>query len=444
VSDYFDDNKDSPAEASTDNVVGGKAEIVNLAGRRWLVGMTWHTYEEVLPRSALAEEADIQQADWIARRAGNEVVQVGYCEAPTAAWPNKLFSLAALLADSHKVPWAGAFDLGDGRWWYIAVRDNYTIMPDGDVVGSYEDILRARQEHASIEDFNHVDGDRSNLEDLIQRSRGRRTAIEAVRGSQWSPLQKHAIAMGTCALLIAGVGYAYWRHVQTQRADEQRIANARKQIQSAIGTQPLAAPNLEADLRNAPDPVVWLDACQAAINSRPPWERGWQLTAKRCQGGQLTVRWIRRGIATIAYMPAGVMDKDGNGDTETIALRFAVPQGTIAALPITEARNRMILWGQLHDIKINFEGNPDAPAAQNTDALSKLPGQAPPPPPVKQYSIDFTVPAAPFALDFTGLVGLRINDVELMTGQSGVANPDPTPQQVVAGSWHIAGVLYGR
>lgn len=64
---------------------------------------------------------------------------------PVSGLAEQIYSLAALLADSHKVPWAGAFDLGDGLWWYIAVRDNYGLMPDGDVVGTFEDIQQARQ-----------------------------------------------------------------------------------------------------------------------------------------------------------------------------------------------------------------------------------------------------------------------------------------------------------
>lgn len=415
-----------------------KPAIISLNGRRWLLGMTWQTYEAQLDGDELLTEAESLNADWVAQRSGDEVVQTGYCEAVTDGWPKNLFSMAALLADSYKVPWAGAFDLGDGRWWYIAVRDNFTIMPDGDVVGTQEDIYRARQEHASIEDFNHVDGEREDLEKLIRNSKGRRTPIESVTSSRFSAKQTIA-AVVALLVVVAGIGgFFYWKHVESARLYQERIAQQRAALQKAHLPQQPQSPDLATLLRTQPDPKAWLAACQQAIYSVPPWEKGWQLAGHTCTGGQLSIVWRRRLSATIAYRPDGALDPDGNGITGTIPLQLDGAQGTVMALPILDARDRMVLWGQLHDIVVKIDGNPEAQAKAQQGALAKLPGQAPPPV-IKQYAISFVAPVAPFELDFTGLIGLRLTELKHVP-----ANKDPNSQQLREAAWQFTGVLYGR
>ncbi|MFA6231065.1 MAG: type 4b pilus protein PilO2 [Rhodanobacter sp.] len=437
MTEYFNQPEGLSGEPSSDK--SRKPAILALNGRRWLLGMTWQTYEAQLDRQELLEEAASLQADWVAQRSGDEVVQTGYCEAVTQGWPKKLYSLSALLADSYKVPWAGAFDLGDGSWWYIAVRDNYTIMPDGDVVGSREDIFRARQEHASIEDFNHVDGTRADLEKLIRNSQGRRTPIESVTSSRFHAKQILA-AIIALLVVVAGIGgYFYWQHQETARQNAERIAQQRAALQRAHLAQQPQSPDLATLLRTRPDPSVWLAACQRAIYGVPPWEKGWQLAGQQCTAeGQVKITWRRRLSATIAYRPSGALDPDGNGVKGSFPLVFDREEGTVMALPIEDARERLILWGQLHDIVINIHGDPNAQAKVQQNALSKLPGQKPPPI-IKQYSIDFVAPVAPFDLDFTGLTGFRLTELKHIP-----ANPDPDAKQVMDAAWQFTGVLYGR
>jgi hypothetical protein len=425
MSEYVDD-EGFLTEPSTRETSG--PAVVSLGGRTWLLGMRWHSYETVLERQELLEEAESLHADWVARRSGDEVVQVGYCEAATKAWPSNIFSLAALLADSHKVPWAGAFDLGSGLWWYIAVRDNYGMMPDGDVVGSYEDIVLARQEHASIEDFNHVDGTREDLEKLIARSGGRRTKIESLTGSRFSITQ--ILITGLVAFVAcAGTGaYLYLKHNRENADNATKIAHARAQLRSQ------AVPDLVKMLQASPDPQVWLDACRASVVYVPLWQRGWHLKGLHCEGPSLIVNWERRNSATIAYAPPGVASEDGNSKTETLPLPLpAGLQGTVAALPLAEARDRMIEWGQLHNIVITFtRSNTPVPPPST---IAKLAGQTPPAP-IQSLAVSFGVPAAPFALNFDGLLGLRLNALEPTAAANGAA--------VTGSSWQLTGVLYGR
>jgi len=50
--------------------------------------------------------------------------------------------------------------------------------------------------------------------------------------------------------------------------------------------------------------------------------------------------------------------------------------------------------------------------------------------------VNFDVLAAPFALNFDGLVGLRLKLLEPISSASG--------NEITGNSWHFSGVLYGR
>lgn len=430
--DEYEVGDGTPREAASRPPVG-RSETVSIAGRRWLVGMRWRSYEASPRLADLAEEADAMRADWIARRSGTEAIQVGFCPALHDRWPNGVFSLAALLADSHRVPWAGAFDLGNGLWWYIAVRDNYGMMPDGDVVGTYEEIQWARQEHASLEDFNHVNGSAVELEQLIVHATGvktRRTPIESLTAPRLSSQTKLTMTAVLLGALLAMGGYAYYRHVQeqTQLMLRQQQARAR-----ALKAQIDSMPNVGKVLRAQPDPAVWLEACHEAVYSQPLWLRGWQLVGEHCTAAQFVASWARGPEATIAYTPPGVVSVDGNSISQAIALPLATGvQGSDSAVHLQEARLRMILWGQQHNILITFSGGLTPPPPS---AIDRALGSTPPPP-VASLNVSFSVPAAPFALDFSGLPGLRLTDL--------VQSDTTTRTTDHVGDWKFSGVLYGR
>ncbi|VVE36865.1 type 4b pilus protein PilO2 [Pandoraea terrigena] len=426
---YIGDSYGASARAAPPSV--GRAEIVTIGRRRWLIGMRWRSYEVQPERAELAEEAATMGTDWIARRVGDEAIQVGFSPALSSGWPSKVYSLAALLADSHKVPWAGAFDLGDGLWWYIAVRDNYGMMPDGDVVGSYEDILRARQEHGSLEDFNHVNGTLGNLEELISRARAKRTGIESLTASRYSA---RVVLGGVAAIVCLGGVYLSYQHsanVKEQKRQAlvhaQVAANARKAAQDA-------APDSGKILRSSPNPAAWLDACRQAVYTQPPWHNGWQLVTFHCAGSRLLVGWKRGPGATIAYAPPdAVISEDGNGASQSVVLPLPPgPQGKDDAIALRDARAALILWSQEHGIAVSISAMPGSPPKERgAAALGKA---QPAPVPAIQFS--FSVPAAPFALDFSSVPGLRLSEMDLgdVAGKAGGR----------AAYWKISGVVYGR
>ncbi|WP_429322510.1 type 4b pilus protein PilO2 [Paraburkholderia sp. GAS448] len=409
---------------------------MTIGRRKWAIGMRWRSYEVLPERVEIVEEAATMQTDWIARRMGDEAIQVGFCPALSKGWPGKVYSLAALLADSHKVPWAGAFDLGDGLWWYIAVRDNYGMMPDGDVVGSYDDIQRARGEHASLEDFNHVNGTREELEGLIARATAKRTPLESLTASRYSA----RVVLGGVGVVVclagAFFGYQYYADLQEQKRQAlvraQIADNERKAAQAA-------APDAGKILRSLPDPTAWLDACRQSVDSEPPWRNGWQLVSFHCSGPQLMVGWKRGQGATIAYAPPGAaVSEDGNSAAQSVPLRLpAGAHGTDNARALRAARDALVLWAQEHQIAVTISPMPAAaPKQTGTAAMAATALGTNPPAPVPSIQFSFSVPAAPFALDLSNVPGLRLNEMDLddVTGKAGDTST----------AWKISGVVYGR
>lgn len=422
----------------------GRSEVVTISKRKWLVGMRWRSYESQAAMSdELAQDAENMRADWIARRSGTEAIQVGFAAALHDKWPSGVFSLAALLADSHKVPWAGAFDLGDGQWWYIAVRDNYAMMPDGDVVGTFTQIQASRQEHSSLEDFTHVNGTRADLERLIAHAESvktKRTAVESLTAPRLSAQTKLAIAGVVLSALAIGGGYLYFQHAQEQALIARRAQRAHE---VALKAQMDALPNVEKLLRAAPDPGVWLEACHTAVYGRPLWQNGWQLMGDHCTGTQLLTTWSRGPGATIAYMPPSCIPTiDGNACTQSIPLPLpAGASGSDNAVVLQDARMRLVLWGQQHNIVITFIASKIQVPQQPGPVDRALGANAPAP--VASVDVQFSVPAAPFALDFSGLPGLRLTELMKndLTAGGTVAGSASTGS---ANDWNFSGVLYGR
>jgi hypothetical protein len=410
-----------------------RSEIVSISGKKWLLGMRWRSYESAPDRADIESDAEVMDADWIARRVGEEAIQVGYCSAFGSGWPRGIYSLAALLADSHKVPWAGAFDLGNGLYWYISVRDNYQMMPDGDVVGTLEDIQTVRTEHASLEDFNHVEGTLEQLEELIDRAKAKKTALESLTSSRVSPPMMIAVACALAVLVGGYFGYSHYQNVQEQK----RQALMRQEImKNALAAQQAAAPDLQRILRSKPDSDVWLAACRSAVYRQPLWVNGWQLKGFNCSADSLTTTWKRGPEATIAYTPPGAV-ASADGDSATVRTPLPFPadvHGSDDAASLREAETHLILWAQQHAIRINLSATAVSPPPKTNMSKGEAALGLQPPTPIPQATVSFSVPAAPFALSFAEVPGFRFTEVSL----DDVTGADSSKL------WKISGVVYGR
>jgi hypothetical protein len=215
------------------------AVIASIDGRDWVLGMEWSSYTSVPKRAELIGEAGEDESGemetpWYSLRVTDEAIQAGFC-APVGdvVRPKKLASLAAMLADAEQQPWLGVFEIQPDLYWYIAVRDHYAILPGGDVVGTEEEIRRARAEHAGFGGWTFVEGDLAKLTELIGEVKAKRTPVHSLSVSRIDPVPT-AIAVAVAALLVVGIGFgqhAYKHHkLQLARLElQRRMAHAPKE-----------------------------------------------------------------------------------------------------------------------------------------------------------------------------------------------------------------------
>ncbi|RWA45651.1 hypothetical protein AU476_01045 [Cupriavidus sp. UYMSc13B] len=259
------------------------AGIIQIGKRRWVAGMTWASYEDTPNKVELREDAQRLNSTWAAVRIGEDCIQGGFCGAIEGEKVSKLYSLAAMLADSRKQPWLGIFKIGDGLWWYVAVRDGHAILPDGDVLGGEEETYAARERHSGYTDWNYVEGDLELLESLIKEVEDGPTRIKSLDGKAYLP----KILAGTTIALTAVAAGGWWMHNQhEQEAAKQRAAMARMREQMAqaklnenpvVSTPAITLPLPAAFLRSCGDAVTlpisqygWLIDSVAALWTRPP------------------------------------------------------------------------------------------------------------------------------------------------------------------------------
>lgn len=406
------------------------AVIASIDGRDWVLGMEWSSYTSVPKRAELIGEAGEDESGemetpWYSLRVTDEAIQAGFC-APVGdvVRPKKLASLAAMLADAEQQPWLGVFEIQPDLYWYIAVRDHYAILPGGDVVGTEEEIRRARAEHAGFGGWTFVEGDLAKLTELIGEVKAKRTPVHSLSVSRIDPVPT-AIAVAVAALLVVGIGFgqhAYKHHkLQLARLElQRRMAHAPKEY----------IPTASDFLAKSPAPSDWLDACHRALSGMTLSDKGWRVTATACDSNTLSVHWVRGPGATVEATPPGVVvDLAGENGTQSIALSRPGRMGQDNSVDVRTATLAMIAWGQRYDSKV-VVGSP-MPLSQKAPVGWQIP-------------VTIPMPVSPFepgnGLD--SIPGLRLTGLGPNAGQAG--SQSTSGDQGAHGAWALTGVLYAR
>lgn len=395
------------------------ARIVKIGKRQWLAGMYWNSFEAAPNKAELKETAQSLDADWVAIRVNESAVQVGFT-APIQGikHPANLYSLAAKLADSHEQPWLGIFQIDHNTWWYIAVRDGHAILPEGDIIGTKEEILAARDRHSGYTDWNYIEGDFDALSQLVSQIDAKATAVKSLTGFP-VPLRSMIITSIVSIALLGG-GYYWWTEQQKIEAQAKAQAIAKMRAQLAAGQPVTATPS---PLISTPNPNEWLRACNQIIATIPLSKFGWKLDTVSCNTSNVIANWTRNEGATVARKPDGVLNITGDKIEQTLPLEDLDTQGQDNAISLADAKLQYRAWAQAAGFSLlMLEAAPPAPllpgAAQET--LKKMMNE-----PAK---IDFKleVPVSPFALDLNAIPGLRMT--ELKSTET---------------AWKLEGVLYG-
>lgn len=375
-----------------------RTEIIRAAGRNWAIGLVWRSFSGRPSRAECRQDAQALGADWMMLNETIELTQVGFCTAIAGEKVGKIYAMSAAIAEEYRQPWSGIFQINDNLWWYIAVRDGQAILPDGDVAGDYETVLKARESHASHGDWTIHDG---TLEDLlpvleIAKKTHNQRALKAVKSP---PLWRALVPLAVVVIVAIG-GFWFYREYQhsLQMAQERRllaIRYARSQMQSMLAVTP------------APD--TWLAACAAHIKPLTLSRDGWIADRVTCINEAVIIVWERRAGASISTRPAGDLSKDGNQVVERQPLG-RLPPGRNK--PLRYLAEDEALYALLQPIGVQATiGNPVR--EPNSDTVKQL--------------VNFTLPISPFEVDFNKVPGLRLST--LSWGQSG---------------WAMSGAIYAK
>lgn len=404
------------------------AGIIQIGKRQWVAGMTWRSYEDTPEKADLAEDAEMLRAQWVSVRNGKDAIQGGFC-APIDGFqkPVNMSSLAAMLADSKKQPWLGIFKISEGLWWYIAVRDNNAILPDGDVLGGKEAIEAARQRHSGHAAWEYVEGDLEFLSNLIDQIDERLTPVKLLGAGLLPDISVSGlVAIAAVTVCALGGGWWWWQQQEMEAAREKarqvQMAEMRKQL--LAGKAMAAAPT--SPMATTPAPNDWLSACAAAWHPFEISDMGWFLDKRSCTSTSAVVERAWAEGATADFLPAGGrLSPDGKVVTQTIALEGLVASGASPAIPLRDAEIAMRAWAQTANFTLvlgtkKAEAAPALPGAEQAQAAVAAPT-------ISSTSVTLDILVTPFDLDFSAIPGLRLNTLH------------STPQ-----GWHLEGALYGQ
>lgn len=389
--------------------------IVNAANRRWLVGMeAWWNYPGKPRIGELREDADdLRGAEWYTVRSLGSLSQVGFSVPPEGVVkPKGVYSMAAAIADAKEQPWLGIFQLSDTLWWYIAVRDGQTVLPEGDIAGDENTVFEARARHESYADWTYISGTLDDLVPLLEDGVKKRRLCELRSLAPVNPAR--IIVPGVLATAALAGGYWAWQHhehaLKAQheaqlRAERARLAAKKRSISPLLKT---------------PAPATWLHACWTKFHDVPLSKDGWAAVSVSCSRSAFQVVWDRRSGATVALRPRGSVFDHGNKIRESWSLG-SLPKGADHAKGLH--RSDMALYALLQPLGVTAQlsAGPHRkrlPGAKAKKKKDEFPSQ----------SVQFLLPVSPFAgVAFNAVPGLRLTGIERTTK-----------------GWRVSGVLYGK
>lgn len=387
--------------------------ILRAGRRRWALGLKWRRYDNRPRLDELQHEAAALKLEtgWAAVRANQ--FEAGFMNAAeNEKRPRGVYSLAAAVAEAHREPWLGVYEVAPDKWWLIGVQEGRSILPNGDLVGTYDEVMAVRRGLEALNEWQYITGDLGHITRFIQ-NQGRKISLVPVRSlDPVSPL----VPLGT----IAGAGFVLgaagllWHHYQVVQQHNRARAFAMEQAEI------IAEERAVSPLRQTPAPDELLSACADAINPLSLARDGWTLSGVSCSSSAATAVWTRLDGATVATRPPGVLDDTGNTDTQTLPfprLRLGpdnangLDAAKVALFTLLQPLGATVTFG-----KAGFVG--------------QLPGAPAPPPSERnaEQQVSFTTPVPPFALPLDEIPGLRVNAVTI--GKDG--------------TWIVTGEIYGR
>nr|WP_241023844.1 type 4b pilus protein PilO2 [Burkholderia sp. Ac-20365] len=369
--------------------------------------MSWR-HEDHRPKRKDLQRHSLDKGRWGLRRetiSGNH--QSAYCDPIFGKKPEKLVSLAAIVAEQHQQPWMGLYQLDDDLYWYIAVRDGHSVIPDGDKIGTYAEVIGVHNRH--LHELGEWDEQEGTLNDLAELVRGstRNIKLQDLQGGGWG--KALAIGGGIGVALIGGIaGVVYYQHGEEEKA--RVAAEQRRAVLSAIKARKDAESRILPWTRLAM-PSDAFAACRDAWYSQRLSQMGWKLASWHCgvQPNAVTINATFDRDGGLADDAPGRMAADAQHSTVSQQIPVSFPAPSSLAETSDAASRAAWTLSQRYGIPLTL-------TAQQT--VAPLPGskqaEAEQAPWTSSPAI-YTTRVAPwlwFAELFDAVPGMRVNTLD--------------------------------
>ncbi|NRO98851.1 type 4b pilus protein PilO2 [Paraburkholderia sp. NMBU_R16] len=378
-------------------------QIIEIGRHRFVCGLFWQSLSRRHDlRAEAAELAARLNFDAMVLRIDRSFAGAGFASTREGAQIG-LPSLGALVSraiategafyDGRQQPapsWVGAFSLPNGKWAYFAVRDG-AFLPNGDWVGTSEEVLERLHSDYSLGGWNVVIGDPQieaqgfhnfyarSIDDMIPRRAGRPYLprwLNLTRVSRHPAWQTFALAAAILIVLGSSIAaFTLYRRHQIELAREQAFERTRRQL--ALRTpHPSAAQPPAHPWASQPSPSAFVEACLDHFDMIAPG--GWDLDQYVCRASNVSYSWSRADsnvAMLIATVPHAAVDGDGNH--ASLVEPLSLPAGGDDAIgTIRGVRLRLLSTFQMLGIpvKLTLQTAPP-PSSLAARAVGQLPGE---------------------------------------------------------------------
>lgn len=347
------------------------AELVTVPGfkGRYVIGVSWR-YVERVPSLAKLRELGQTRGVWAVTYESERRHSVaGFCApVPGVRRASTVRPLAALAAGAYTQPWMGIFDLGNDRYWLLAVRDWKQPIAGGDVVGTLTEVNAAREQLLALGDWTEYTLPFGELVEKLDRALRVPHLVDTRPRGPWL-----AISVVGCVIAAAGIGGMLW-YESGQEADRMlarkaaaardRAAQTRRDIVWQQHIPPWAGQPLPTDVLSR-----CADAWHATAIAYPGWAlRGWTCSVD----GR-----AHQSVANYSRVGGSATDAPGklslDGQRATLALGSAQPFARYVIGADDADRSVRAMWALVQGVNASMTLNPSTPAPPPVDKSAPVP-----------------------------------------------------------------------
>jgi Pilin accessory protein (PilO). len=373
----------------------------------FLLGLSWRHLDSQPKPALLRSMAEERGEIYAVYHAIDAAWQAGFSQPPSDMPSDtkmaRMYALAPLIAALRPAPWRAVFDIGNGLYWYLAVRDQQEIIPEGDFVGSIDAVSQLRSQHDAYGVWNDYDEDASlqGLADAVRNLAIKRKPVRRLTAGGTS--KRIILASCSSVILLAVLAGGWWAYHNQQVAKQRALELARLR---AAAEQNKPKPVIPPWFR-VPQPDYVLDSCAELWRQQSLSTDGWDLSSWKCSlaGAQVSAEANYSRNGGLAENAPGALDPSGNKSVAYSSAALGVLAEDHSVMVQEGAQRRIWSFAQQYDLALNL-GIVPRPQV--------LPGKEPPPlDPWVAQSVGLTLSSSPWdlGLQFDAVPGLRVSSV---------------------------------